>query len=906
METSPDSSLRGKSDIDALAILVKADPRLETKSHLSVGTPTPTPSASFSDSSERGLPNSHSFLSAASDGSSRHRATLGEVDPRKEFHSGILRLSERADFAENRELGDYLQEVTLFASLSDSERAKLAGALTLLHFKAGQAIIKQGDPADGFFIIKKGRARVEVQMATNEKRERDVIEAGDHFGEAALVKDAPRSASVIALEDCDVLKLEKKHFNTIFETDALKKAVFAKRKGVSTKHEEMFDSKQPVSERNCGKNEKQLKLIYEAIKGNVLFKGMAVKGVNKIISKMWRLEVPKGVSVIKQGEIGDNLYVIEKGKCKVYINAADGKSLKKLDSMKKGSCFGDVALLYGTPRNATVITASKTILWAVDRFTFRRVIRNINAIQMKQCENFLMHVPLLSALSASERSKIAEALDEKKFGVGEAVVKQAAEDDKLAPLADAMYIITSGTAKVTRFAKGILYEVKVLKPGDCFGELSLIRKTPRTATVTAITPLETLRLDAQAFALLMGPLETVLQHRLEKYDERDQFMQTNTPLPEEQMDDMGKMLLELGLDVLDDEEKSDKLYRSTLTPRSEARHNNPPSNALRGKVIDKEDLQTLGVLGKGSFGRVDLVRHRVTGQTYALKAVSKKILRKPKHQAHVMSEKNMLVKLDHQHIIALYATYKDSVNIYFLLEPCLGGELYHELKHHEFFENNVARFYVASVAVAFGYMHSKNIIYRDLKPENVLLDSMGYLKITDFGFATELDKDGRTHTTCGTPAYLAPEIIAGRGYGKGVDWWTLGVFTFELLSGYPPFRSKEHRGDMVKLYERITDGVYTCPPSFTPEAVSFIEALLQTKPTQRLGVIKGESQNVYAHPWFTGFDFPAMRERTLRAPIIPYIEDGKDLSNFNKFDVPTVDSRTLLPYNNEDGWDADF
>jgi len=183
---------------------------------------------------------------------------------------------------------------------------------------------------------------------------------------------------------------------------------------------------------------------------------------------------------------------------------------------------------------------------------------------------------------------------------------------------------------------------------------------------------------------------------------------------------------------------------------------------------------------------------------------------------------------------------------------------------------------------------------------------MGYLKITDFGFATELDKDGRTHTTCGTPAYLAPEIIAGRGYGKGVDWWTLGVFTFELLSGYPPFRSKEHRGDMVKLYERITDGVYTCPPSFSPEAVTFIDALLQTKSTQRLGVIKGEAQNVYSHAWFTGFDFAAMRERTLRAPIIPYIEDGKDLSNFNKFDAPPVDPRTQLAYNNEDGWDADF
>lgn len=120
-------------------------------------------------------------------------------------------------------------------------------------------------------------------------------------------------------------------------------------------------------------------------------------------------------------------------------------------------------------------------------------------------------------------------------------------------------------------------------------------------------------------------------------------------------------------------------------------------------------------------------------------------------------------------------------------------------------------------------MHSKNIVYRDLKPENVLVDSRGYLKVTDFGFSTELDESGRAYTVCGTPAYFAPELIEGRGYGKGLDWWTVGVFTFELLAGFPPFRFKNRNYDTMKLYERITMLDYKCPQHFSKE-VEFMSA----------------------------------------------------------------------------------
>eukprot|EP00494_Astrolonche_serrata_P027951 UN28216 len=135
-------------------------------------------------------------------------------------------------------------------------------------------------------------------------------------------------------------------------------------------------------------------------------------------------------------------------------------------------------------------------------------------------------------------------------------------------------------------------------------------------------------------------------------------------------------------------------------------------------------------------------------------------------------------------------SYKDKHHVYFLLELCQGGDLFARLRREQYFENDTARFYAACVIEAFDHMHRKNIIYRDLKPENLVLANNGYLKITDFGFAKHVP-NGRTYTFCGTPDYLAPEIITGSGHHKGVDWWTLGILIYEMLTALPPFTSDD-------------------------------------------------------------------------------------------------------------------
>jgi len=256
-----------------------------------------------------------------------------------------------------------------------------------------------------------------------------------------------------------------------------------------------------------------------------------------------------------------------------------------------------------------------------------------------------------------------------------------------------------------------------------------------------------------------------------------------------------------------------------------------------------------------------------------------------------------MISLKNPFCIKLFGTYKDKNRLYFLLEPILGGELFTVLRARETFNETTSRFYAASVVSAFEYMHSKNIVYRDLKPENLLLDGNGYIKVTDFGFAKEL-QGGRTFTLCGTPDYLAPEIVAGKGHGKGVDWWTVGILIFEMLAGFPPFYDEEP----MKTYEKIMKGQVTYPAHFSKDARSLISKLLEHQPTKRLGVVNGGAKLIKSEPWFKGFDWDGLYKKKLKPEIIPSIKSQEDTGNFEACEAPHIDQYQ------DDGsnWDTEF
>jgi len=204
------------------------------------------------------------------------------------------------------------------------------------------------------------------------------------------------------------------------------------------------------------------------------------------------------------------------------------------------------------------------------------------------------------------------------------------------------------------------------------------------------------------------------------------------------------------------------------------------------------DFEVRGTLGTGTFARVLLVRHRNASPPasasqgyFALKVLRKEDILKHKQVEHINAERYILSRVQHPFVVDLFATFQDSLNVYMLMSYVPGGELFTHLRRAQCFTPDVTRFYLATIILALKYLHSFNIIYRDLKPENLLLDSRGYLRLTDFGFAKIVDD--RTWTLCGTPEYLAPEIIQSDGHGKAADWWACGILCYEMLVGWPPF-----------------------------------------------------------------------------------------------------------------------
>lgn len=215
--------------------------------------------------------------------------------------------------------------------------------------------------------------------------------------------------------------------------------------------------------------------------------------------------------------------------------------------------------------------------------------------------------------------------------------------------------------------------------------------------------------------------------------------------------------------------------------------------------------------GTGTFGRVLLVRlrpppkhgpkHASAVQHFAMKVLKKTDVVRLRQVEHVNAERFILARIRHPFIVDLYATFQDNLNIYMLLSYVPGGELFSHLRRAGRFSADVTRFYLAIIVLALRYLHAYNIIYRDLKPENLLLDHRGYLRITDFGFAKVVDD--RTWTLCGTPEYLAPEIIQSDGHGKAVDWWACGILCYEMLVGYPvspPNRGLSSFSNILSLF----------------------------------------------------------------------------------------------------------
>ncbi|XP_020933823.1 serine/threonine-protein kinase Sgk2 isoform X3 [Sus scrofa] len=314
---------------------------------------------------------------------------------------------------------------------------------------------------------------------------------------------------------------------------------------------------------------------------------------------------------------------------------------------------------------------------------------------------------------------------------------------------------------------------------------------------------------------------------------------------------------------------------SPQPPRANRNINLGPSANPNARPTDFDFLK---VIGKGNYGKVLLAKHKSDGMFYAVKVLQKKSILKKKEQGHIMAERSVLLKnVRHPFLVGLRYSFQTPEKLYFVLDYVNGGELFFHLQRERRFLEPRARFYAAEVASAIGYLHSLHIIYRDLKPENILLDCQGHVVLTDFGLCKEgVEPEETTSTFCGTPEYLAPEVLRKEPYDRAVDWWCLGAVLYEMLHGLPPFYNQ----DVSQMYENILHQPLRIPGGRTVAACDLLQALLHKDQRQRLGS-KTDFLEIKNHVFFSPINWDDLYHKRLTPPFNPNVAGPADLKHFD-------------------------
>jgi serine/threonine protein kinase len=337
---------------------------------------------------------------------------------------------------------------------------------------------------------------------------------------------------------------------------------------------------------------------------------------------------------------------------------------------------------------------------------------------------------------------------------------------------------------------------------------------------------------------------------------------------------------------------NDYLKRRTFTESLHVNKlkNSSSSNKSLGFLQQKisiYDFRIIKTLGKGSFGKVLLVSSIHSKKYYAMKVLKKDFLKKQNQVAHTKTEREILEKITHPFVVKLHYAFQSSDKLYLVCDYMPGGEIFYHLRKEGCFSEERTRFYVCEMVLALEHLHRSGVIYRDLKPENILLDKEGHIKLTDFGLSKILKSinippsctspSGRAYTICGTPEYLAPEILVGKGYNRTVDWWSLGAVMYEMLVGHSPFKDNKYKLDLSTYLKPIQPHRNISPVTF-----NFIKLLLQPDPGQRLGASDKDADDIKNHDYFKDVNWTLFLERKVRPKFRPYLKHEEDLSNFDK------------------------
>jgi len=611
------------------------------------------------------------------------------------------------------------------------------------------------------------------------------------------------------------------------------------------------------------KSNKDKKFIMDAVRANshlidlLQLTDLQVEEISKCVTLM---DVESGVPVIQKGEKGDAFYMIANGVFEILIDPDPHDPAKNRDGLAPirivpGQSFGELALLYDSPRKATVVAANQASLWVLELSQWRCVLKMRPASRIETYMKLVSGIPEFANREKSELRRLADALDEVYFMSGEEVVAEGADGDT-------MYVILDGLCAVTK--GGI--SAGELKAGDFLGESVLLKDDCYDAGVIVISETATiLALDKVTLNLIDAREDEA------RSASRFEGIGDSSPMPRRR-----------------------SLLRAAL--------GDSDTNGKAQEQIPLDRLERICILGTGSFAYVSLEKDLESGKLWALKAMSKAAIVDQGLKNMVLGEKKALMEVDSAFVISMVATYQDKSTVYFLMVPCLGGELFDlfNKNEHWFSSAKHAVFFTVCIALGLESMHAKKIIHRDIKLENILLDMNGYARISDLGLAKTVV--GKTYTVCGTADYLAPETLKQVGHNRAVDWWAVGVLAFVMMSGRSPFDAE----DVMQIYRNIVKGFRKemFPLTFDPNLVDFIKGMCRKKPQERITMVPGGVKNLKTHPWLTAVvTWEAVSAMTHPTPYVP---EAKTMEDWKK--EPKKDADVEFKEYNDDGsgWDTTF
>jgi cGMP-dependent protein kinase len=772
-----------------------------------------------------------------------------------------------------RLINEGLSRHVIFSSLAEASSESVVAAMKLYRFNSGgEVVFEQGSPGNNFYIIASGR----VEVLINRRRVK-LLKSGDSFGELALLQNLPRSATVKTVEPCFMWVIDRTAFS-----EALKLA-----------HSATYEENK------------------EFIEGVEVFKALTKSQRDALISSLITQKYEAGDFIVKAGEEGELLFIIKEGVVSCVI---EGSEIRRL---QRGDYFGEQALLYSCTRTASCLAVDKVKCLSITRADLTRALgsslqkiiyRNSLRIAFSKSES-------LCHLSTAQQERIIDRMVITTYPIGGTVIESGTKMGRKLWVVVKGELMTGGSTQTFAGLYTAVGDQEILENERHSYHVDIMAKVETDIAEISRDDIErviggTLQTanSSNALATILAQAELFKGLSQENLQSLSALMTLRTYRNFEVIFEQGSrdssfyIVNEGSVDIVRDGAKLKSIPVHECFGESSILLNELQSVSAVAKgnvscwVLSREslmsvvsqqvieylasrvqlqddnvnlaDLAPVQLIGKGNFGTVVLVVHKRRRHLYALKAIPRwKVVSYDLYQC-VISEKDVLGQLDHMFILKLIKTLKDSTHLYYLTEFIKGMDLFDVLRKLGLVTDEAAKFYIASLAIALEHLHERSIVYRDLKPENVLVDPQGYIKVVDFGTAKIIQ--GRTYTVVGTPHYMAPEVILGKGYDYSADFWTLGVMLYEFMSGMLPF------GDELRspfeVYEAIIASRIEYPQyikrPFPSQPV--IEQLLSRNPAARLGGGIGKFKR---HRWFRGFSWERLANKDLPAPYLPDVPD---------------------------------